>query len=209
MNHEEQAFLAALDRYAPRYGVQLEASASRRLCDYFSLVMSWNARLHLVAPCPPAEFAKRHVLESLCALPHLPDVARVVDVGSGAGLPVIPCLIARARLSATLIEASPKKTVFLREALRNLNLSAAARVSAERFEKTRAPPAEFVMCRALERFTEMLPELVDWSPPASTLLLFGGPSLREKLDALRLSFIAIRLPESEQRFLFVAQRETA
>src|SRR2546429_241328 len=165
MTTANDEFARALVAHAPDYGAQLTPEAVARLTAYFQLISAWNARLHLVAPCAPAEFATRHVLESLVALRFLPSGARVVDVGSGAGLPIIPCLIVRADLRATLLEASTKQAVFLREALSQLNLRARAEVRAERFERTAAPTADFVTCRALERFTEMLPALVAWSPP--------------------------------------------
>ncbi len=206
MNPTGDEFTRALAQHAPEFQVELSAAALARLSLYYQLVGTWNARLHLVAPCAPAEFAVRHVLESLVALRFLPPAARVVDVGSGAGLPLIPCLIVRPDLRATLFEAAQKKTVFLREALSRLELRARAQVRAERFEQTAAPAADFVTCRALERFTEMLPRLVAWSPPASTLLLFGGPTLQDGIEQLRLSYSAVQLPQSERRFLFVIRR---
>lgn len=200
-------FASALEERAPRFGVRLDGQLSARLREYYELVAAWNARLHLVAPCPPAEFASRHVLESLLAAAHIAPGAHVADVGSGAGLPVIPCLIARADLSATLIEASPKKAVFLREALACAGARERAAVVAARFEKTPAPDASYVTCRALDRFTELLPALVSWSPPQSRLLLFGGDSLREQLDKSSHAYTALRVPESERRFLFVVDKE--
>ncbi len=199
-------FLLALQTHAGRYGVRLDDRASARLCEYYEQVNSWNARLHLVAPCSPEEFATRHVLESLCAVPHLTKGARVTDVGSGAGLPIIPCLIVRPDLRATLVEASAKKTIFLRETLRCIAPEANARVINQRFENTPAPEADFLTCRALERFTEKFAELVAWSPPATTLLFFGGHALGERIAAAHLPFRALRLPESEQRFLFIIRR---
>jgi 16S rRNA (guanine527-N7)-methyltransferase len=197
-----------LKTQAARYGVRLGAPEIERLGDYYEHLLKWNARLHLVAPCAPAEFATRHVLESLMALNYLRDRASVCDVGSGGGLPIIPCLIVRPDLRATLVEASQKKTVFLREALRHLELHDAAQVLAERFEKIDAPEVEGLTCRALERFAEMYPRLVEWSPPASRLLFFGGTKLRESIerdDSIdRLT--QVRMPESEQRFLFVIER---
>jgi 16S rRNA (guanine527-N7)-methyltransferase len=199
-------FARALESHAPAYQVQLAPATVASLADYYRLLSHWNARLHLVAPCPPAEFATRHVLESLVALRFILKGARFVDVGSGGGLPAIPCLIARDDLHATLIEASQKKTVFLREALSHLDLRARAEVCAERFEQTTAPPVAFVTCRALERFTEMLPRLVAWAASVRTLLLFGGAALGEKLDQLRLSYSAVQIPNSTQRFLFQLER---
>jgi 16S rRNA (guanine527-N7)-methyltransferase len=200
-------FQQALQTFAPRFGVALDAETMARLSEYYAQVNLWNARLHLVAPCSPAQFATRHILESLLAAPHLPAGARIADVGSGAGLPIIPCLIARPDLqSATLIEANARKSVFLRETLRRVAPQSNAVVVNKRFEAIEATAVEAVTCRALERFTEKFEELVEWSPPASALLFFGGPSLRARIEAARLSFSTIHLPESEQRYLFIIEK---
>jgi 16S rRNA (guanine527-N7)-methyltransferase len=205
-SRQAEEFRRALEESAPAYGVELDEPSAATLAQYYEKVMRWNVRLHLVAPCSPAEFATRHVLESLAALPFLAGGARAIDVGSGGGLPIIPCLVACAGLSATLIEASQKKAVFLREALRVVRAQARARVVAERFEQTEAPGAEFVTCRAIERFAEMLPTLLDWSPQYATLLLFAGPTLRERLEFLGQDYQQVQLPDSEQRFLFIIKK---
>jgi 16S rRNA (guanine527-N7)-methyltransferase len=199
-------FTNALQEHSARYPVELSAQTLARMGDYYELLSDWNARLHLVAPCSPAEFATRHALESLLALPFLPERARVADVGSGAGLPIIPCLIARPGIHATLFESSQKKAVFLREALRLVGAHDTAEVINERFEKTTAPEADFITCRALDRFEEMFQKLLAWSPPASTLLLYGGHNIRQQIEASALAYTAVLVPESEQRFLFVVRQ---
>lgn len=199
-------FTNALEEHSARYGVELNEQTRARLGDYYKLLSDWNARLHLVAPCSPAEFATRHALESLLALPFLPDRARVADVGSGAGLPIIPCLIARPGIRAALFESSQKKAVFLREALRVVGAHDAAQVVNERFEKTATPEADFITCRALDRFAEMFQKLLAWSPPTSTLLLYGGHNIRQQIEDGALAYTAVLVPESEQRFLFVVER---
>jgi 16S rRNA (guanine527-N7)-methyltransferase len=196
-------FDKALAAHAEAFGVRLGDEERALLGDYFELVSTWNKRLHLVAPCPPAVFATRHVLESLFAAQFMTEGATVVDVGSGAGLPAIPCLVARPDIKAVLVESSKKKVVFLREALSSLGRSDAARVVAERFEEAEPPAADFRTCRALERFTDVLPHLVEWAARAPTLLLFGGASLKSKLDEIGLSFDSVLIPESESRLLFV------
>jgi 16S rRNA (guanine527-N7)-methyltransferase len=205
-NLDVDQFVEALESNAPRYNVTLSARATELLRDYYQHFRRWNARLHLVAPCSPAEFATRHVLESTLATPFLPAGARLIDVGSGAGLPVIPCLILRSDINATLIEASQKKAIFLREALRIVGARERAEVVAERFEKITAPTADCVTCRALDKFTEMFEQLVRWSMPASILLFFGGHNLREQIERAALTFTAIPIPDSERRFLFRIKR---
>ena len=202
-------FDKALAAHAPAFGVSLSEDERARLREYFGLVWSWNKRLHLVAPCPPAEFATRHVLESLLAVRFIARGAALFDVGSGAGLPIVPCLVVRPDLKAVLVETSKRKAVFLREALRRLDRQGAARVVAERFEKTEPPAADFLTCRALERFTEVLPSLVEWASRVPTLLLFGGETLRERLEVIGLTFEAVHVPESERRFLFVVRHHSS
>jgi hypothetical protein len=75
-----------------------------------------------------------------------------------------------------------------------------------RFEDAPAPVADFVTCRALDRFPKVLPKLIEWSPPASTLLFFGGPALVKIVEGLVPSARAELIAGSEQRFLIIAER---
>jgi 16S rRNA (guanine527-N7)-methyltransferase len=204
-----ESFREALRRHAPDFGIQLKESDIERLGGYYRLLLKWNPRLHLVGPCSPEEFATRHVLESLLLLPHLSQAARVTDVGSGGGLPIIPSLTMRPDLRVTLIESSPKKAVFLREALRQFAQPEPPRLLVARFEEAPAPEADFITCRALDRFQEALPGLIDWAPPSSTLLFFGGPALVKVIEGLVTSVQAELIAGSEQRFLIIAERGDA
>lgn len=183
------------------FNLDLSAETAKHLGEYYSLLTRWNDRLHLVAPCSAEEFAVRHVLESLLLLQHLPPNARVADIGSGGGLPIIPCLIARPDLEATLIESSQKKSVFLREASNQLYLNAT--IIARPFEQIDPPSVSFVTCRALDQFMQKLPALINWAGDR-TLLLFGGETLREELQKANLNFESFLIPQSEKRFLFLA-----
>ncbi len=200
-------FREALSSDATSYQVDLTAEAIERLSEYYDLLLTWNARLHLVAPCPPREFATRHVLESFMLLPHLPQAAKIADVGSGAGLPIIPCLIARPDITATLVESSKKKAVFLREALNRAEVAQSATVIAERFEEIPAPEVDFITCRALDRFETKLSRMLKWSPASSMLLFFGGEGLRDRLMNLDLDFTQIQIPNSKRRYVFVIRRK--
>jgi 16S rRNA (guanine527-N7)-methyltransferase len=200
-------FANAVGQTAATFGLTIRESDLQTLTDYYLLVMKWNERLHLVAPCSPEEFAIRHVLESLLLLRYLPLNASIVDVGSGAGLPAIPCLSVRDDLRATLIESSQKKGVFLREALRAVRPADRAQLMVARFENIPSPQADFVTCRALDRFEDMLPDLVEWAPPNATFLLFAGHGVRKRIESLFSNVQVELIPQSEQRFLVIARTQ--
>ncbi|HKO96666.1 MAG TPA: 16S rRNA (guanine(527)-N(7))-methyltransferase RsmG [Pyrinomonadaceae bacterium] len=202
---ESNEFRRALEKESCNYGVTMFAETLDRLAKYFELLSSWNSQLHLVAPTSPREFATRHVLESLLLVDYFPEGAHVADIGSGGGLPMIPCVIARPDITAVLIESSKKKAVFLREAL-SLSGGSQATVIPERFEAVATPDVNFVTCRALERFEKMLPQMIAWAPPAATLLLFGGPGLEKSIAPLGVNVVAKLIPRSEKRFLFKVDR---
>jgi 16S rRNA (guanine527-N7)-methyltransferase len=208
MNTSSQTkkFRETLEADAVIYGLTLTPAVLDGLAAYYEFLNVWNARVHLVAPCSPEAFATRHILESLLLLRRLPTDASVAEVGAGAGLPIVPCLIVRPDLRAVLIEASQKKAVFLREALLRTALSGRASVIAERFENVVPPAIEFVTCRALERFEEMLPHLLEWAPAKSTLLLFGGQRLERRIESLGFASSAELIPQSKARFLFVVNK---
>ena len=199
-------FRDTLESESAAYGVSLAAEALVGLSRYYELLNLWNSRVHLVAPCTPQEFATRHVLESLTLLKYLPAGASVAEVGAGAGLPILPCLIVRPDLRAVLIESSKKKAVFLREALTKTGTSKQATVLAERFESVATPEVGFVTCRALERFEEMLPHLLEWAPSKATLLLFGGKRLERRIESLGFVCETELMPQSKARFLFLVNK---
>ena len=205
-NDKGERFTISLKAGMGNYALDLSEQTILQLSEYYSLLTRWNERLHLVAPCSPEEFAQRHILESLILLRFFPVNASVVDIGSGAGLPIIPCLIARSDLTATLIESSQKKSVFLREALSQIGLAKRGSIAAKPFEEVDPPAVMFVTCRALDEFMNKVSAMVNWAPKQSTLLLFGGETLRRQLETLEVRYTEFLIPLSEKRFLFEVVR---
>jgi 16S rRNA (guanine527-N7)-methyltransferase len=197
-------FVAAIRSNQLAFDVELADGTVELLGNYFDLIQEHNPILHLVGPCTPGEFATRHILESLTLLEFLPESARFADVGPGAGLPSIPCLIARPDLKAVLIESKEKKTDFLRLAVTELGLEERTKVINKQFSEVTRPHVSHVTCRALDKFAERLPRLLKWSGERE-LLFFGGPALRDAMKKLGLLFEERLMPLSEQRFLFVVR----
>jgi 16S rRNA (guanine527-N7)-methyltransferase len=103
----------------------LSADAAERLAAYVALLDKWNRTYNLTAIREPARMVTHHVLDALAILPHLPAPphARVLDVGSGGGVPGIPLAIARPMWHVTLLDGNHKKTTFLRQAVIELGLA--------------------------------------------------------------------------------------
>lgn len=197
-------FISSLRSNQAEFGVDLSDDAVERLANFYELVLQHNPLLHLVGPCSPTEFATRHILESITLLEFLPVNARFADVGAGAGLPSIPCLIARADLSAVLIESKEKKTNFLRMAVAELGLIDRTKVINKQFSEVTRPHVSHVTCRALDKFAQKVPQILKWSD-GRALLFFGGPSLGSVLQANKIECDQKLMPLSSQRFLFVAK----
>ena len=205
METEVEQFKRALALNSAEFGVELQTGHIEHLRSFYELLLKWNPKLHLVAPCSPEEFAVRHILESLTLLKHLPANARVADVGTGAGLPIIPCLLVRKDVHGVLIESSQRKAAFLKEALRPIKPPDRTQLVVARFENVPAPDVAFVTCRALDKFSELLPQLIDWAPRNATYLLFAGESLLEQIRPLLQVSSVERVPLSERRFLVAAR----
>ncbi len=194
-------FHKAILKNQSSFDLQLTEEQIVKLSDYYKLINRNNKLLHLVGPCSTEEFVIRHILESLYALHFMPENAKFADIGSGAGLPGIPCLIVRESLFGVLIESKTKKSAFLKEAIAECGLEKRAEIFDRQFEEIRKPDVSFVTCRALDKFTKKLPKILKWSKKA-TLLLFSGNAMREELKKQNVKFKEKLLPMSEQRFLF-------
>lgn len=199
-----EKLIETIEKHQADYGLNLKKSVVEKLAAYYQLVEEHNPILHLVAPSTEEEFAKRHILESLTLLEFLPRGAYFADVGAGAGLPSIPCLLAREDLRGVLIESKLKKNAFLQEALSKCRLDSRASVINRQFEEISKPAVSFVTCRALDKFTQKLPKLLRWAK-GSTFLFFGGNSLRLELEKNRVRFSEKLMPFSEQRYLFTGK----
>lgn len=104
-----------------------------RLVAYRDLLLRWNQRVNLTAARTAAE-VDEHVADCLALVPHLPPgPIRLVDVGSGGGLPAVVIAIARADAAVAALEPIHKKHAFLRAVARELGLANLA-ARAERWE---------------------------------------------------------------------------
>jgi len=118
-------------------GLALSAAEQRRLLAYVDLIAKWNKVYNLTAIRDPERMVVEHLLDSLAILPHI-QLPRILDIGSGAGLPGIPLAIACPDSNVTLLDSNHKKCAFLQQALIELSLRNVV-VACERIEAFSAP----------------------------------------------------------------------
>jgi 16S rRNA (guanine527-N7)-methyltransferase len=131
-------------------GIELPAHARGKLAAFLALLAKWNRTYNLTAIREPEQMVTHHVLDSLAVLPHLPrdDGLRLLDVGSGGGMPGLPLAIARPSWRCVLIDASQKKGAFLQQAAIELGLGNVETVTARIEDYAFAAPFDIVISRA-------------------------------------------------------------
>ena len=111
---------------AAAYGVELDEKALERFDRYAEILTEWNSFMNLTAIKEPDEIVQKHFVDSLSLLSaiEIPNGASIIDVGTGAGFPGVPLLIARNDLKVTLLDSTNKRLEFIRAVLEGTGLSA-------------------------------------------------------------------------------------
>jgi len=140
------------------YGIRPGPAQAEAIQLYVSLLLQWNQKLNLTSLRDPAEILQRHFGECMFAASAVPiSGGRLADVGSGAGFPGLALKIACPELEVVLVEANVKKSAFLLEVVRSLNVDG-VEVVRSRMEdlSVRAGFAGFVSARAVGNFDRIL-----------------------------------------------------
>ena len=184
-----QRFAAQLTAGARALAVDLDADQIARLLTYVDLLDRWNRRFNLTAIREPADMIAGHLLDSLAVVPALAG-ERIVDVGSGAGLPGIVLALACPARTVTMLDANGKKTRFVREAIRVLQLQNAAVVQA-RVEDYR-PDAGFdtVVCRAFAPLPRIVALAGHLCAREGIIVALKGRYPADEVDALPGEWVA-------------------
>jgi 16S rRNA (guanine527-N7)-methyltransferase len=182
-----------LRRRAKRAGLDLSPELAERLERYYALLSKWNAKINLTSfrlePAGQDEAVDRLLIEPVVAARHVPpDATTVIDIGSGGGSPAIPLTLASPRLHLRMVESKTRKAVFLREALRELDLGR-GQVETSRFEELLTRPElheglDLLTVRAVRVEPRTLMSLQAFLKPGGQLFLFRGPAGTDVADGV-------------------------
>lgn len=181
-------------------GLALDARQRKQLADYLALLAKWNKTYNLTAIREPARMVTHHALDSLAVLPHLPSTPalRVLDVGSGGGLPGIPIAIARPDWRVVMVDPNHKKAAFLTQAAIELGLSNAAAYATRVEDLRNETPFDLVISRAFADLATFASSSARHLAPQGALVAMKGVHPAEEIEQVKDAFavepIAIAVP---------------
>ena len=154
--------LTVLKSGAAELGLSLSDAQYEQLLGYLALIQKWNKVYNLTAVRDPQEMLTHHLLDSLTAIAPLVrhtggQPAKVLDVGSGGGLPGIVLAICRPELNVSCVDTVGKKAAFIQQVAASLKLPNLHGIHAR--VETLTEPFDVVCCRAFAS----LPDFVTWS----------------------------------------------
>jgi 16S rRNA (guanine527-N7)-methyltransferase len=197
-------------------GLAVTAAQRAQLLAYLELLAKWNKTYNLTAIREPERMVTHHLLDALAVLPQLPrkDALRVLDVGSGGGIPGLPFAIVRPDWQLTLVDTNHKKAAFLTQAAIELRLRnvAAHATRIEEFKPT--APYDIVISRAFADLATFAAISARHLAPDGWLVAMKGVHPDEELAELPPEFAVIGKPVlvvpglDAARHLIVMQRAT-
>lgn len=207
---------AAMARAAAGLGLSLEPATIERLGRLVDLLALWNERFRLTGERDPRILVRKHVVDSLALVAHLPQAGPIADLGSGAGFPGLVVACARPALDVLLVESRRRPASFLGEAVRSIGLPE-ARVIHARAEEVGRDPAwrgrvRVATARGL-RFDSLLSLAGPLLAPDGRVVAMQTPRTagQAAVIASRSGFqqvrrVDYRLPAGEQRCLLFFNR---
>ena len=170
-----------IDSGARALGVELPVSQRERLVQFAALLRRWGAAFNLVSRRDGPRLVARHLLDSLSLAPMLQG-KRVVDLGTGAGLPGVPLAIACPDREFTLIDRSERRIRFVRQAASELGLTNVVPIAAD-FGDFRAEPLfDTVVSRAVAKPAALWRVAVDLMTAGGIALFQVGESEVDPTD---------------------------
>ncbi len=134
---------AALAALSQSWGVPCSSAQTDELAAFAALLVRWNEKINLTGARSTGAVVADHYPDAFALARRLDRPARLVDVGSGGGLPALPLALLRRGLTLVLCEPIGKKVAFLRTAVRELELGDRVEVEPRRGEAVAAEGARF------------------------------------------------------------------
>lgn len=175
-----------LKNKAAEFGVNLDEKALERFDLYAKLLVEWNEKINLTAITDPDGIVLKHFVDSLSVFSaiNIPEGAKSIDVGTGAGFPGIPMLIARPDLKITLLDSTNKKLNVIRDILEKLDLQCEAlhtRAEEAGRNKTYREQYDFATARAVSNLRDLSEYCLPFVKKGGTFISMKSAKAEEEI----------------------------
>lgn len=169
-------------------GIEFSQQHISKLLQFVALLLKWNKVYNLTAVRKPEDMLSLHLLDSLSLLPQLNNFERLLDVGSGAGLPGIPLAIFCPDQQFVLLDSNVKKTRFIQQAIIDLKLDN-VQVVHERVEKYKPDKLfDCITTRAFATIVETLKLVEHLLANQSRLFFMKSNTAESELNQVKSDF---------------------
>jgi 16S rRNA (guanine527-N7)-methyltransferase len=200
--------LQRLSARASRAGIEIRPAVADRLVAYYELLERWNRTINLTSLRDPDAAMDRLLIEPIAASAFLPAHSRIMDIGSGGGSPAIPLAIALEAASLVMVESHGRKSAFLRETARQLQISSVlvhdGRLETLSVESLGERRPNLISVRAVRVDIALLKALKDFPVTEGTLALFSAVTSLPNLDVVGLRLAATHPLPSGATLLLVS-----
>ena len=176
--------------------VRLPPDAGAKLNGYLDLLAKWNRTYNLTAIRARAQMMTHHVHDALAVLPFIRDAAqlRLLDVGTGAGIPGIPLAIARPAWHIVLVDPNHKRVAFLTQAIIELALANVRAIASRVEDLADEVPFDIVISRAFSDLPRFVRAASHHVAKDGELVAMKGVLPRDEIDALPAEVSVVATP---------------
>lgn len=186
---EKIEFLRHVKQKAQEIGYNLQEEQLEQFFTYKELLIEWNKKMNLTAIEQEEDIITKHFIDSLSIASYIPDTAKVIDIGTGAGFPGIPLKILKKDLSITLLDSLNKRITFLEEVIRNLSLENIQAVHARAEELAHKEEYreqyDIAVSRAVAPMHTLLEYMLPYVKIGGKCICMKGPNLQEESKDLQ------------------------
>ena len=169
-----------------------------QLLAFIKLIAKWNKAYNLTAVRNNEDMARLHILDSLAILPHI-EGKRVIDIGTGAGLPGIPLAIFLPEVEFVLLDSNAKKTRFVQQVILELKLKNVSVIHSRAEDYQPELGFDIITTRAFTNLADMVKMTAHLLSPDGVLLAMKGLIPEAELAEInaKTTLIPIKVPEVE------------
>ncbi len=176
-----------LQNIVKKYNFELTDSQLEKFDTYAQTLVEWNEKINLTAITEPTDICVKHFFDSLLLLDaiDIPQNSTMIDVGTGAGFPSVPCKIVRDDIQLTLLDSLNKRINFLSELSKNLGIYTTcihSRAEDGGKQKNLREQFDFATARAVAHLRELSEYCLPFVKVGGYFVALKGYEIEEELE---------------------------